>query len=420
MSIAKKSYSHMRCGLLGEHLGHSFSPQIHAQIADHSYELIEVSPDKVEDFVKNNTLDAYNVTIPYKKTVIPYLDVISDEAMAIGAVNTVVRRDGKLYGYNTDYFGFDYMLTSSGISPKGKKALVLGRGGASATVCAVLRDRGADEICVLGSKDNTKENILKNSDAEIIVNASPVGMYPNNSISPVDISLFPKLCGVLDLIYNPSLTELLLAAESRNIAYSGGLSMLAAQAVKAFEFFTNDKADENICDQIVQSVAAQTQNIILVGMPACGKSTVGKTLAKITGRQFFDADDVFCNMHGVTPADTITSKGEEAFRLMEHEVLCELGKKSSAVIACGGGAVTKEYNYSPLHQNGVIVFIERDLDKLTTNGRPISQKTSPKELYKKRIDAYHRFADIEIKSTEVPELTAKAILDALSKHRYVR
>lgn len=410
----------MKCGLLGEHLGHSFSPQIHHELADYSYELFEVEPNGVEDFVKNGTLDAYNVTIPYKKTVMPFLDVISPEALAIGSVNTVVRKDGKLYGYNTDYFGFDYMIDASGIEPKGKKALVFGTGGASVTVCAVLRDRGVRELCVIGIEDNNIETLSKHGDAQIIVNATPVGMYPKNLISPVDLALFPKCEGVLDVVYNPARTALLLDAEKRNIAYSGGLSMLVAQAVKAFEFFTGDTSEDGITDRILQSVASVTQNIILVGMPGCGKSTLGKLLAKRLDRPFFDADDEFTSTYKVTPAEVITEEGEDKFREMEHDILCELGKKSGVVISCGGGAVTREYNYEPLHQNGVIVFFERELENLSTNGRPLSQKSNVYELYAARIDKYHRFADVEVKSTEIPEKNADAVLQALDGFRYVR
>jgi shikimate dehydrogenase len=416
----KIGYSNMKCGVLGEHLGHSFSPQIHRELADYSYELFEVEPSEVENFVKKGDLDAYNVTIPYKKDVMPFLDVISPEALAIGAVNTVVRKDGKLYGYNTDYFGFDYMITASGIDPKDKKAIVFGTGGASVTVCAVLRNRGVSELCVIGIEDNTPENLAKHTDAQIVVNATPVGMFPKNSVAPVDLSIFPDCQGVLDIVYNPARTALLLDAEKRNIAYAGGLSMLVAQAVKAFEFFTGEKADYGITDKIIQSVAATTQNIILVGMPGCGKSTLGKLLAKKLERPFFDADDEFTSTFGITPANVITEQGEDKFREMEHEILCELGKKSGVVISCGGGAVTREYNYEPLHQNGVILFLERALENLSTHGRPLSQKSNVKELYAARIDKYRRFADIEIKSTEIPEKTADAVLTALCGFKYVR
>ncbi len=411
----KSGYTHLRCGLIGEHLGHSFSPIIHRELADYSYNLFELAPDEVESFIKDGKLDAFNVTIPYKKAVMPYLDIISPEALSIGAVNTVVRQaDGTLHGYNTDYFGFDYMIEASGIDVCGKKAIVLGSGGASVTVCAVLRDRGAREICVIARKDNTPEVIQSHSDAEIIVNTTPVGMYPSNGLSPVDLSLFPNCCGVLDVIYNPARTKLILDAEERGIPAVSGLSMLVAQAVKAFSYFTGEDAPRIVFDTTVQKISALTQNIILIGMPGCGKSTVGRLIAERLGRPFYDADEVFAKMHGRTPADIIVSDGENRFRALEHLTLCELGKKSSCVIACGGGAVTREYNYAPLHQNGVIIFLERNLDKLPTDGRPISQKNSLSDLYDARIGFYHRFADLEIRSTESPERTAEQMLASLA------
>ena len=415
----KQGYAHMRCGLLGEHLGHSFSPIIHKEIADYSYDLIELRPEEVGAFVRSGTLDAFNVTIPYKKDVIPFLDVIAPEALAIGAVNTVVRgKDGKLYGYNTDYFGFDYMIRSAGMEVKDKKAIVFGTGGASATVCAVLRDRGVRELTVIGRKDNVPEKLALHADAEIVVNTTPVGMYPHNGISPVELASFPHCEGVLDVIYNPAKTALLLDAEARGIPHANGLSMLVAQAVKAFEYFTGDVAEESLTDAAVQAIARDTHNLILVGMPGCGKSTVGRLLANTLGRPFFDADDEFLTIHGRTPAEVIATDGEDRFREMEHEVLCELGKKSGTIIATGGGAVTRTYNYDPLHQNGVILFLDRNVDKLPTNGRPLSQAKSPAHLYRERIDAYRRFADYEIKSTENPDLTASAMLDAIKNHRY--
>lgn len=415
----KIGYSHMKCGLLGEHLGHSFSPIIHAELADYSYELCELTPAELGDFVRSGKLDAFNVTIPYKKDVMPFLDEIAPEALAIGAVNTVVRKpDGTLHGYNTDYFGFDYMIESAGIEVCGKKAIVFGTGGASATVCAVLRDRGVRELVVIGHKDNTPENVKKHADAEIVANTTPVGMYPHNGTTPVDLSFFPHCCGVLDVIYNPTRTQLMLDAEERGIRAVSGLSMLVAQAVKAFELFTGDEAETDISEAIVQKISAMTQNVILVGMPGCGKSTAGQLLAEKLGRPFLDADEVFTEMHGRTPAAVISDEGEEAFRRLEHETLCELGKKSSVVIACGGGAVTREYNYRPLHQNGVIVFLDRDVNNLPTDGRPLSQRKSPAVLYAERIDKYHRFADLEIKSTETPEDTVEQMLQALATYRY--
>lgn len=415
----KTGYESKKCGLIGEKLGHSFSTLIHNELADYSFVLREMAKEELGDFMRSDELDAFCVTIPYKKDVIPYLDHISDEALAIGAVNVVVRENnGKLYGYNTDYFGFDYMVSSSGTDVKGKKAIVFGTGGASLTVCTVLRDKGVRELAVIGIEDNTPENIAKHADAEIVVNATPVGMYPKNGFSPVELSCFPKCEAVLDVVYNPARTELILQAERRGIVAVGGLSMLVAQAAKGFEHFTGDAYEEGCIEKITALISQNTRNIILVGMPGCGKSTVGKQLATDLGRQFFDADDEFTAMHGITPAEAINTLGEEEFRLMENKTLRELGKKSSAVIATGGGAVTKEYNYAPLHQNGVIVFLERELSRLPTNGRPLSQKGSLEELYAKRKDFYLAFADLRVQSMEEPELTASAIKKALDSYDY--
>ena len=413
----KRGFGAMRCGLLGEHLSHSFSPRIHGELADYTYDLVERAPEEVGNFLKHGGYDAFNVTIPYKKAVIPLLDRISPEAERIGAVNTVVRHaDGTLEGYNTDYFGFWAMLSVSGIEVRGKKALVLGSGGASATVQAVLRDRGVRELIVVGrSLENNYENLDRHSDAEVIVNTTPVGMYPENGISPIDLSIFPHCGGVLDVIYNPAKTALVLDAEERGIPAVGGLYMLVAQAVKAFEFFTGETAEDGIIENIVAKLSMQTQNVILIGMPGCGKSTVGRLLSEKMKRPFFDADKEFTKMHGMTPAEAIQNLGEKRFRAMEHEVILALGKQSETVIACGGGVVTREENYRPLHQNGVILYLRRELSRLSTNGRPLSQKTSPEALYLARKDAYERFADLTVESTEVIEKTADAMLAAISE-----
>ncbi len=414
----KTGYQHLRCGLLGEHLGHSFSPEIHEALADYSYRLVELAPEAVGDFVRNGDLDAFNVTIPYKKTVMPFLDEISDEARRIGAVNTVVRRpDGSLAGYNTDYFGFDAMLTASGLDVQGKKALVLGSGGASLTVQAVLHDRGAASVITVGrERPDNYGNLDRHADAAVIVNATPVGMYPHNGESVIDLAQFPRCEGVLDLIYNPARTALLLQAEALGIPAMNGLYMLVAQAVKAFEYFTKDRAEENVTDRITEQIARRTRNIVLVGMPGCGKSTVGRYLAQRLGRPFRDADTEFAAMHRLTPADAIKRYGEPQFRAMEHETLCALGKESGIVLACGGGAVTRKENYAPLHQNGTIVYLRRDLSRLATDGRPLSQRTSVEALYAARKDAYERFADLTVDSTEVIEKTVSLMEAALADY----
>jgi shikimate dehydrogenase len=406
----KYGYKHLRCGLIGKKLGHSFSRPIHNAMADYPFELYELEEHQLEDFIKSDVYDALCVTIPYKKDVMPFLDEISKEARDIGAVNVIVRREGRLYGYNTDYFGFDYMVSRSGVDLFGKKAIVFGRGGASATICALLRDKGVRELVTFGSADNTPENIAKHTDAQIIVNATPVGMYPNNCASPADLSLFPDCEAVFDLIYNPARTALMMDAEKRGIVTVGGLSMLVAQAARAFEHFTGDDYEEGIIEQVVSKITAEAANLILVGMPGCGKSSVGKIIAEKLGRELLDSDEEFERMHGITPAEAINTLGEEKFREMETETLAEVSKQSGKVIATGGGVVTKERNYPLLHQNGVIVFLERELQNLATDGRPLSQRGSLEALYAKRAGLYRAFADITVKSTEVKELTADAIL----------
>ncbi len=410
----KTGYSHLKCGLIGEKLGHSFSKIIHRELADYPYELIELAPEEVGGFVRGGRLDAYNVTVPYKKTVMPFLDVISPEAQAIGAVNTVVRgKDGRLYGYNTDYFGFSYMLDRSKIEVTDKKVVLFGAGGASATVCAVLRDRKVRELAVIGSRDNNEEGLKNHYDAEIIINTTPVGMYPKNGVSPVELSSFPLCEGVLDVIYNPAKPKLLLDAEKRGIPHINGLSMLVAQAVKAFEFFTGDDVDYGVCDGIIKLLEFNTKNIILIGMPGCGKSTVGRLIAEKLSRPFYDADKVFSEVFCKTPAEVISESGEDEFRKMEHEIAERLGKLNGAVIATGGGVVTRDFNYDSLHQNGTLVFIERELQKLPRSGRPLSQVSSLEDLYSARIDAYRRFADVTVRSTEIPNDTAELIISKI-------
>ena len=414
----KNGYSQMKCGLLGEHLTHSFSPLIHKMLADYEYKIYDIAPDALEKFVKDSDVDAFNVTIPYKKAVMPFLDEISTEATAIGAVNVVVRKNGKLYGYNTDYFGFSYMLDSAKINVSGKKALLFGNGGAAATIKAVLADRGIGETVIIDKDDNTPENLMRHTDTCLVINASPVGMYPNNRKAVVDLSRFPKCEAVLDIVYNPARTELILQAEALGITAVGGLSMLVAQAARGFELFTSNTYEEGIIEAIINKICRDTQSIILVGMPSSGKSTIGSLLAEKLSRSFFDADTEFEKMHGITPAEAINTLGEPKFREMESATLAELGKISGAVIATGGGAVTREENYPSLHQNGIIVYLKRDLDKLSTEGRPLSQKKGLAELFEKRKAAYERFADITIENNGTPEETAVNLLCALARFTY--
>ena len=398
-------------GLLGEHLPHSFSPQIHLALGNHDYSLFEVAPEKLEPFIKEHNFKGINVTIPYKKAVMPYLDVISPEAEKIGAVNTITVRDGKLYGDNTDYFGFVYMLEKSGISVKDKKAVVLGAGGASATVQAVLHDFGAKEVIVVDlHTENNYTNLYLHYDSEIIVNTTPVGMYPNNLESLVRLDDFKKLVGVLDVVYNPLKTKLILEAEERNIPCSAGLSMLVAQAKKAHEIFFDTKLDTSICEKIEKTLLKEMSNIVLVGMAGCGKSTIGKVLSEKLNKELVDTDDMVENAENTPIPKIIEERGEDFFRWCETVAVNLAGREKSTVIATGGGVVTRDRNYKPLKQNGIIVFINRDADLLPTNGRPLSQMYGVKALYEQRMPMYRAFADIEVDGNGTVEDVADRIL----------
>ena len=282
----------LRCGLLGRKLGHSYSPQIHRELSCYEYKLYEKEPEELEAFLKSGTFDGLNVTIPYKKTVMAYLDEISPEAAAIGSVNTIVNRGGKLTGYNTDAFGFSWLLQKSGVEAADKKALVFGSGGASVTVCHVLKSLGADPVVVISrTGENNYENLDRHLDAKLLINATPLGMYPNNGESPVDLTRFSALDGVLDVVYNPARTALMLQAEQLGIPHASGLSMLVAQAKKACEYFTGNPVPDAEIDRIERLLSRQMENIILIGMPGCGKSSVGKALAAALNRTFLDADE---------------------------------------------------------------------------------------------------------------------------------
>lgn len=384
----------MKCGLLGRKLGHSYSPQIHRHLGDYSYGIFEKEPEELEDFLRNGDFRGLNVTMPYKKAVIPYLDALSPTAQKLGAVNTIVRReDGSLIGHNTDYFGFQTMIRKSGLDIQGKKCLVLGSGGASNTAVQVLTELGANVVIVSRSGINNYENLHLHLDATLIVNATPVGMYPNTGTAPLTLDTFSQLEGVLDLIYNPARTQLLLDAEQRGIVAQNGLLMLVAQAKEAAEWFTGLSIDDRCIDEIHTLLRRQMENIILIGMPGCGKSTVGKLLGEKLNKEFVDSDNRIMELAGKSIPDIFSQDGEEVFRLLETQVLSELGKQSGLIIATGGGCVTRERNYPLLHQNGIIFWLTRKLDKLPTQGRPLSQSNSLEMLYSKRAPLYNRFAD---------------------------
>ena len=403
----------MICGLLGHKLGHSYSPQIHSFLADYSYALFEKEPEELGAFLKSGTFSGINVTVPYKKEVIPYLDELTDRAKKVGAVNTVVCRNGKLIGHNTDYFGFETMLKASGLAVKGKKCLVLGSGGASNTVVAVLAEHGANVVIISRNGENNYSNLHLHKDASLIVNTTPVGMYPNVGVSPVDLDHFPDLEGVLDVVYNPARTQLLLDAEKRGIPAINGLLMLVAQAKEASEWFSNTTINDGKIEMIHKILRSQMENIVLVGMPGCGKSTIGKILAEKSGKTFVDADAEIIKKAGMTIPEIFAQFGEDGFRKIETEVLIELGKQSSLVIATGGGCVTRQENYGSLHQNGKIFRIKREISQLPTEGRPLSQTSDLNRMYEARKPLYTAFADAVIINDTQPETAAGQILEAL-------
>ena len=383
----------MRCGLLGRKLGHSYSSAIHAMLADYAYTLYEKEPEELEDFVKHGDFHGMNVTIPYKKAVVPFCDLLDPLAEQLGSVNTLVRLgDGRLLGANTDTWGFDQMLGKVGISCQGKKALVLGSGGASATVQAILKLADAEVVVISRTGEDNYDNLDRHADAQILVNTTPVGMYPNNRVSPVNLDRLPNLQAVLDVVYNPARTQLILDAEARGIPCESGLYMLVAQAVQASELWTGQRISDETMERVWRTIGHSMQNVVLIGMPGSGKSTVGKALAQKLNRPFVDADAEITARIGDIPA-YFAAHGEEAFRKVETEVLADLGKQSGLVIATGGGCVTRPENYASLHQNGEIIWLQRDPDKLPTDGRPVSQRDGISAIYAARKPLYERFAD---------------------------
>lgn len=403
-------------GLLGEHLPHSFSPQIHLSLGNEDYHLFEIAPEKLEGFLTEKKFKGINVTIPYKKAVMEYLDVISPEALKIGAVNTITVRDGKLYGDNTDYFGFKYMVEKSGIDIQDKKALVLGSGGASATVQAVLTDMGVREVKIV-SRDGeiNYTNIYEEQNTEIIVNTTPVGMYPDNMKSPVELQMFPNLKGVFDVVYNPLRTQFVMEAQNLGIPAVAGLPMLVAQAKKAHEIFFGTMVDDRICENITKVLFKQMCNIILIGMAGCGKSTIGKILSERLNKDFIDTDAMIENAENKPIPEIIEKYGEDYFRQCESVAINLAGREKSTIIATGGGVVTRTENYMPLKQNGIIVFINRDAEKLPTKNRPLSQIHGVKTLYEKRMPMYRQFAHIEVDGNGTVEEVTEKIIKELNK-----
>ncbi len=405
----------IKCGLLGRKLGHSWSPQIHGLLADYEYALYEREEEQLEDFLLNGGLHGMNVTIPYKKTVMPYCAQLSPLAAAIGSVNTIVRRpDGSLYGDNTDAYGFESLLNKAGIDPRGKKCLVLGSGGTSVTAQAVLKKLGAGEVKVISrSGEDNYNNLSRHYDAHIIVNTTPVGMYPDNGAAPLDLAPFGGLCGVVDVVYNPQRTALILQAERMGISCVGGLHMLVAQAKRAAELFTDSKIDDSLIDSIEKQLSLQLGNIVLVGMPGCGKSTVAKLLGEKLRRPVYECDAIVAEEAGMTIEEIFAQYGQEDFRRRETGVLRRLGKLSGAVISTGGGCVTPEENFAPLRQNGTVVWLQRAIDGLDREGRPLSKGADLHAMYALRSPMYRRFSHFAADNNGAAEDTVTQILEGL-------
>lgn len=404
----------MKFGLIGQRLGHSYSPQIHKHFGSVPYTLFELEPEALQGFLTDKNFDGINVTIPYKKAVIPYCDRLTEVAQKLGAVNTVIRNcDGTLTGHNTDYFGFQSMVKHAKLNPQGKKVLVLGSGGASNTVCTVLRELGAHVTVISRQGENNYGNLEKHADCSVIVNATPVGMYPNNGVSPVSLELFPHLEGVLDLIYNPAKTKLILDAENRNLIAENGLWMLIAQAKESAEMFIGQIIPDEQIEVLYNRLQKQMKNIILIGMPGCGKSTVGSVLAQKLGRDFLDADAYLEQKIGMTIPRFFQSHDENEFRKEETSALSELCKLSGQVIATGGGCVTRPENKYILHQNSTVFWLKRPLCQLPTDGRPLSQITSAEAMYAVRKPLYQEFSDYQIENDGSPEAVADGIIQLL-------
>ena len=397
-------------GLLGRKLGHSWSVPIHTSLGCEEYRLIELEPEELGAFLAQENIGGLNVTIPYKLDVMPFCDVIDEAAKAIGSVNTLARRNGKLYAWNTDAAGFQWMAERAGISLAGRKVLVLGSGGASRTAVAVCRGAGAREVIVISrSGEHNYENLSRHADAEIIVNTTPVGMYPKTGESPVDLTGFPACQGVLDVVYNPRRTALLLQAEELGIPCSDGLPMLVAQAKAAEEHFFERAIPDSENERILARLRQETTNIVLIGMPGCGKTTVGQTLARLTGREAVDIDQRIVEKAGCSIPEIFAAEGEAGFRELERAATAEAGKRSGTIILTGGGVVKDPRNYASLRQNGRIYHLIRDLDLLPTDGRPLSQNADLAAMWEERSPLYTRFRDVIIENNGTAEDAAAAI-----------
>lgn len=394
-----------KIGLIGGELSHSYAPMIHGKFGDYPYELLEIQEDQLQEVLADTSYGGFNVAVPFEKKAMALCDEVSDTAQAIGSINTIVRgEDGRLRGYNTGYYGFTYLLQHTGIDVKGMKCMVLGSGGASPTVQAVLADMGASEVVVVSrSGENNYENIQKHFDSQILINTTPVGMYPNNGRAPVNMDDFRGCQGVVDLIYNPNKTKLVLDAMAKSLPASGGLEMLIAQSKEASELFSGREIDGEEMHNVIDEVRSETLNAILIGMPGAGKTLLGGEIAGRMGRRFVDIDDMIVEHEGMSIPEIFAQKGENYFRRIETEMLEKACVQNGLVIATGGGIVKKKINYNIIKQNGIVIWIKRDLDKLENEGRPLSLSLPLEQIYEERKDAYAYWSDFYINNNEERE-----------------
>lgn len=405
----------MQYGLIGEKLGHSYSPMIHARLAGYAYELREVAPEALDTFLKARDFRGLNVTIPYKQAVLPYCSELSPIAAEVGCVNTLlVRPNGSLYGHNTDIGGFIHMLRRAGIDPKGRKAAVLGSGGTSLTARTALRHLGAREILIVSRRGplDYEQLYASHSDVEILVNTTPVGMYPGNGASAVDISRLPHLMGVVDVVYNPEKTALILDAIERGIPATSGLPMLVAQAREAAALFSGQDISEGADEQVLAEIRSQTLNLVLIGMPGCGKSSLGEKLASALNRPLIDCDEEIVRQAGMSIPDLFDRYGEARFRELEAKLLREVCREGGRIISTGGGAILRPENIRAMRQNGRVCLIRRPLSQLPRDGRPLSaSEDAVARLWTQRREKYASAADFTVDNDGTLESAAQQILE---------
>lgn len=407
----------MRYGLLGEKLGHSFSKDVHALLGNSEYQLCPLSRDELDAFLRARDFCGVNVTVPYKKTVLPYLDELSPEAARIGAVNTIVNRNGRLCGYNTDLFGFESLCRAAGIELAGRKVVLFGSGGTSLTVTEAARRAGARSVTVVSRRgEDNYENLSRHLDAEILVNTTPVGMFPELDGCVADPARFPKLAGAADVVYNPLETEFIRRARERGVPAANGLRMLVAQAVWADALFFDREPDENVCESVFRRLAARRRNVVLTGMSGCGKSTVGAALAALLDRPLADTDALVEQRCGLRVPEIFAQRGEDAFRALERETVRELAGRNGLVIATGGGVPMDEENYRALRKNGMLVLLKRGVGELEIAGRPKTpDRAALASLWERRRPVYEARCDAAVENEGAPDETARKIVKLLEE-----